>query len=273
MADKPQTDNPEKHPYDNIFKDRWTAKALDVLKKQLKEDFSGQAEKPTEFSRKLYKADFVYLEDKNGQKKVFHLEIQTADDPKMLARMLLYAGFLYDDYGVPITQVVLYLGNNKTLNKANIGGFNYEYKVIYIKNLSYETFLKSKDTLAFAILGGFGIYSLETVLKDIFKSAEKFLITGKDLLELQQDIEKFSTLRGLEKQVKLLMPKIMPFDIDITKTPTFQAGELKGKLEEKLAIAEALILDGLPLEQVMKFTGLTLLQITTLQLELSKKNK
>ncbi len=268
MADKTEKDNPEKHPYDNIFKDRWTAKALDVLKKQLKEDFSGQEEKPTEFSRKLYKADFVYLKDKNGEKKVFHLEIQTADDPKMLARRLLYAGFLYDDYGVPITQVVLYLGNNKTVNKANIG-FNYEYKVIYIKDLSYETFLKSKNTLAFAILGRFGIYSLETVLKDIFKAADKFLITGKDLLELQQDIEKFSTLRGLEKQIKLLMPKIMPFDIDITKTPTFQEGKLEGKLE----IAEALILDKMPLKQVMNATGLTLLQITELHLRLTKKKE
>ncbi len=66
----------------------------------------------------------------------------------------------------------------------------------------------------------------------------------------------------------------MPFDIDITKTPTYQAGkeEAEQKAEqEKLAIAEAMLLDKMPLEQVVKFTKLTLLQITALQIKLSKK--
>ncbi len=140
MADnRENTENKEKHPYDNIFKEKWTSKALDVLKKQLKEDFSGQEEKPTELSRNLYKADFVYVKEKNNKKTVFHLEIQTADDPKMLSRMLVYASLLYEKHNSKIRQVVLYLDNNKTINKANIGGFRYEYEVVYIKDLDYET--------------------------------------------------------------------------------------------------------------------------------------
>lgn len=59
----------------------------------------------------------------------------------------------------------------------------------------------------------------------------------------------------------------MPFDIDITQTPTYQ----EGKLEGKLTTATAMLIDKMPIAQIIKFTGLTLAQINALQAELDNK--
>ncbi len=57
----------------------------------------------------------------------------------------------------------------------------------------------------------------------------------------------------------------MAHNIDFTKTLLYQ----EGKLEEKLATAKEMLLDKLPIAQIVKYTKLTFEQIQKLQDELN----
>ena len=179
--------------------------------------------------------------------------------------MLMYAAFLYNEYVMPVKQVVLYLGENKTANEAYLGYFDYNYKVIYIKEIPYESFLNDSENLVFAILADFGEDNLKTVLKNIFKVASKYFTNNKNFAELAENIEKLGKLRELENEINILIPTIMPFDIDFRDTPTWR----KAQLEEKFATAKAMLIDKMPIAQIAKFTGLTLEQIQALEKEIN----
>ena len=86
-----------------------------------------------------------------------------------------------------------------------------------------------------------------------------------------------ATLGGLRKlKTKIIHnPTIMALHIDIKDHEFYTEGELngelKGELKKALAIGEAMLLDKMPIEQVVKFTGLTFEQIKSLQADLDKK--
>ena len=270
MAKKriPTKPTKESNEYDNVFKDKFNKNSLQLIRGLLDEKFTKfVATKPTEFTRKLRKADFVYLVEENNQKEVFHLEIQTKNDTKMRKRMFLYAAFLYDKYTKPVKQVVLYLGNNTTPNVVKLGYCNYEYKIIYIKDIPYMEFLKDSSNLVFAILGDLGEDNLKTVLSNVFKEAAKYFVNPKDFAELAEDIEKLGKLRKVEEEIHLLIPTVMPFDIDYKDTPTWRKATQEAELKKQIDIAKIMLIEKMPIEQVAKFTGLTLEQVQALEKE------
>ncbi len=57
----------------------------------------------------------------------------------------------------------------------------------------------------------------------------------------------------------------MPFDIDYKDTPTWR----KATLETKLADAKEMLLDKLPIAQIVKYTKLTLEQVQALEKEIN----
>ena len=270
MAKRKAKPTKESNEYDNVFKEKFNNNSLQVIRGLLDEKFTNIViTKPTDFTRNLRKADFVYLVEENGIKEVFHLEVQTKEDTKMVQRMYLYSAFLYNEYVMPVKQVVLYLGDNKTPNDADLGYFDYKYKVIYIKEIPYESFLNDSENLVFAILADFGEDNLKTVLKNIFKTASKYFTNNKNFAELAQNIEKLGKLRELENEINILIPTIMPFDIDFRDTPTWRKATQEAKLEAEFAIAKAMLIDKMPIVQIAKFTGLTLEQIQALEKEIN----
>ena len=94
-----------------------------------------------------------------------------------------------------------------------------------------------------------------------------------------------ATLGGLRKlKTKIIHnPTIMALHIDIKDHEFYVEGKLEGKLEgelkgklkgelnKALAIGEAMLIDKMPIEQVVKFTGLTFEQIKALQADLEKR--
>ncbi len=175
-----------------------------------------------------------------------------------------------------IKQILLFLGNQKTGSvgkctmpfKKDFGSFVYEYQLIDITQIDYKEFLKHPETLAFAILGKFDSKNEDKVMTEIKNKAISYYKHRDKIREFLADLITLSGLRILKTEITK-NTIIMALDLHIEDHEFYKAGELKGKLE----IAEALILDGLPLKQVMKATRLTLLQITELQLKLNKKNK
>ena len=51
--------------------------------------------------------------DQDGKEFLLHLEFQTTNDPKMIYRMAEYRAILQRKYGIPVRQVVIYLGSEK----------------------------------------------------------------------------------------------------------------------------------------------------------------
>lgn len=147
--------------------------------------------------------------------------------------------------------------------------FTYRYELINISEIDYKDFFGSKNTLIFAILGNFNGNTNVQVISEIVEESMLFFLQKEELAEFLTDLITLSILRKLEKEVRLYcnqLPKIMALNIDITEHPLYQEGELK----EKLAIATTMIIDKMPNNQVVKFTGLTLEQVQALQADLEK---
>ncbi len=284
-----------KNKYDAIFKNKLKDKFLGLLLNFSKDKINKSAEitsQPIEFSLTLERdADFLFVATEKDKETFYHLEVQTDNDDLMLNRMLTYLALINERHNTKnrekplfIKQILLFLGNEKTKSvgkctmpfKKNFGGCIYEYQLIDITQIGYKEFLKHPETYAFAILGKFNSKDEDKVIAEIKDKAVRHYKNRDNLREFLADLIMLSGLRNLKTEITK-NTTIMALELHIEDHEFYkageEAGELKGKLEEKLAIAEALILDGLPLKQVMKFTGLTLLQITELQMKLSKKNK
>jgi len=120
--------------------------------------YSEPVEKPTEFTSKTLRIDFVFEVLRGGKEEIWHIEEQTASDTDMFERMLLYVALLYGKYKKPVYQVVLYVGDDKNprsqmKKKKRIGFFEYNYEVINLSDIPYKRFLKSANMLPFAVLG------------------------------------------------------------------------------------------------------------------------
>ena len=283
MTDDNENENKkDPHPFDRILKSVVNKTSLSIFNGQLKDStFNNLVSKPIEFSTVTKKADFVYEFWKQNDQKidvldtVFHLEAQIAAETYMLQRMLLYAGLIGSQYAKDkhtpkIKQIVLYLGReNNVVFKQDFGYFNYKYKVIYIKNIDYRKFLEDPNTLILAIAGKYDEGEFFSVLKKIIQTATIFF---KDNLGEMKDfltnLEKFGILLKLRGKIyynikDILKTTIMALHIDeiMSDMDSYKEGEKKGKLEGKLEDVKAMLLDKLPIEQIARYTGLTVAQI------------
>src|SRR5437763_1578155 len=64
-----------------------------------------------EFPNIQYKVGDLLRELPDGT--LFHLEIQSTNDRKMVSRMNIYCSLIYDRYEKDISQMVLYIGSEK----------------------------------------------------------------------------------------------------------------------------------------------------------------
>jgi len=256
--------------YDQIFKKHLQDGFLKIVTEFLSVHFDEviNDEKPTEFTTKTLRSDFVFQVKRNGRREIWHIEEQTDGDTDMPERMLKYVALLYEKYKIPVYQVVLYVGNRNRMtsamkNNLPIGFFTFCYEIISLSEIPYHKFLSTPETLPFAILGDFGGQRLENVLEDIGEKAEKFLQKEDDMVNFVSDLIVLSERRGLDKQVSTLKSKIMSIITDYRKTYPFKQGKLEGKEEGKEEVARALLSLG-------KITHEEIAAVTDLPLEIIK---
>ena len=101
--------------FDKILKENIEAVFLPLVEKMLgisiKETFELKDKIQITIERE---PDYLKMViDQNGKKWILHLEFQTTNDPKMLYRMAEYKAILQRKYGIPVRQVVIYLGSEK----------------------------------------------------------------------------------------------------------------------------------------------------------------
>ncbi|NJO18020.1 MAG: DUF4351 domain-containing protein [Thioploca sp.] len=169
--------------------------------------------------------------------RLYHLELQTANDITMPQRMLDYFALLFTTYQQEPFQQVLYVGN-KTLSMTNhliLTKLQFEYEIIDIRHLDCQPRLESPDIEdnLLAILCRIEGHEREVVRRILYRIAQ---VTSKERRDLWEQLLILTGLRSIQVQelVKQEGQK-MPITVDMGETiwgkELFEQGEHKGFLE------------------------------------------
>jgi predicted transposase YdaD len=161
-----------------------------------------------------------------------HWEIQSTDED-MRARLLVYYALFFQKYGIPLKQIVVYIGNEpprKILeNKLELEGLRLEFAVVDLKKTPKEVFLYSDtpEEVVLAILCDFGADQPEQVIRQILQHLLKLIGRVPRLKKYQQQLQVLSRLRKLEIPTQEQITA-MPIHYDIESDGLYLQGIEKG---------------------------------------------
>lgn len=161
-----------------------------------------------------------------------HWEIQSTHED-MRARLLVYYALFFQKYGLPLKQIVVYIGNDpprKILeNKLVLEGLRLEFVVVDLKNIPKEVFLYSDtpEELVLAILCDFGSDQPQQVIRQILQHLSKIIGRVPRLKKYQKQLQVLSRLRKLEVPTKNEIAT-MPIHYDIETDGLYLEGLEKG---------------------------------------------
>ena len=198
---------------------------------------------------------------------LFHLEIQSINDPLMPKRMLKYAALIYENYDQFPFQMILYVGDRdiKIASKIKEKNLRYNYEVRDIREFDCSKLIESEDITdnIIAILCNIKDFDrlfakLNEKLLDLDnKKREDYLRKLFYLLRLRPDVHELYKQKKNEELA-------MPFIIEKERDPLYKDGLEKGiekgleKVNEtKIAIAKALLKQKIDIDIIVKSTGLS----------------
>jgi predicted transposase/invertase (TIGR01784 family) len=91
------------------------------------------------------------------------------------------------------------------------------------------------------------------------------IIAAKEEIRMAYDVLT-SISRDADERARFRARRKFQMDLAHDKLVSFEEGELKGRLEGKLETAKSMLAAGLPLDQILLFTGLTPEQIESLRI-------
>ena len=169
--------------------------------------------------------------------RLYHLELQTANESTMPERMLDYFSLLFNTYRQEPFQQVLYVGS-KTLSMTNhltLTKLQFEYEVVDIRQIDCRPLLESpnlEDNLL-AILCRIEGREREVVQRILHRIAQ---VTSKERRDFWEQLLILTGLRSIQVQ-ELVKPEgqKMPITVDMGETiwgkELFEKGERQGILE------------------------------------------
>ena len=161
-----------------------------------------------------------------------HWEIQSTDED-MRARQLVYYALFFQKYGIPLKQIVIYVGNEpakKILqNILVVEGLRLEFTVVDLKSIPKEVFLHSDtpEEVVLAILCDFGADRPEQVIRQILQHLLKLVGRVPRLKKYQKQLQVLSRLRKLEIPTKKEISS-MPIHYEIEQDGLYLEGIEKG---------------------------------------------
>lgn len=169
--------------------------------------------------------------------RLYHLELQTANDNTMPSRMLEYFSLLFNTYHQEPFQQVLYVGH-KTLTMRNhltLHKLRFEYTLIDIRTIDCHPLLESQDIAdnLLAILCGIEGRERDIVRQILYRIAQ---VTSKERRDLWEQLLILTGLRDLQIQELVKQEgRKMPITVDMGETiwgkELFNQGKLSGILE------------------------------------------
>ena len=172
--------------------------------------------------------------------RLYHLELQSTNDPTMPWRMLDYYSLLHQHYGQAPQQQVLYVGEAPLALASHIAvaTLSFHYEVIDIRTLDGERLLASavlEDNLLALLCGSDNprlvVQRLLQRIGDLPRPARSDAVVALLIL---------AELRRLQALV-LEETKQMPITIDIMENPFLREAFEKGQLEGRQAGESALL--------------------------------
>jgi len=205
-----------------------------------------------------------------------HWEIQT-DDEDMRSRNLLYYALAHHATGLPIKQIVLYVGDQKPRlilqNALALEGVRLEFVVVNIREIPKERFLESQvpEEVVLALLCDFGQDRPEKVVRMILDNLLKIIGRVERLKKYQRQLQVLSRLRKLQPIVRKEI-SLMPVKFDIETDELYLEGIGKGvEKHQHDTVVRCLRTGVLSLEMIANLAGVTLEYVHQVQRELSSQ--
>jgi predicted transposase/invertase (TIGR01784 family) len=223
-------DPPKQHQdYDNVLKKSFTRIYQSIIHKLLGLDMRKTIKLPTSFSRtKEKRSDFAIKVSQPGKKShITHVEFQSGNDKDMDKRELGYYNDYYWQYNLEIIQYVIFLGPGKPTMKAEINHQNlsFRYNIIVMNQIDVDLFLNSDNPheIILAVLCKYTRKEAPKIIKQILEKLSAKAQNERDLHEYVTDLEILSGLRKLQSETKKQVQK-MPVIYDLTKDIRFKEG-------------------------------------------------
>lgn len=157
--------------------------------------------------------------------------------------MLVYYGFLYHDYELPIKQYVLYIGRKeaaKMPTSTKHENLDFKFHLINIVDLDHEKFLYSKqpEDIVISILCDFKDRTADNIIETILKRLRLF---SQDELELGKYLKQLEILSNLRNLQELTIKKLndMSLIYDLETDIRYKQGYEKAQKEAELKLKEA----------------------------------
>lgn len=251
--------------YDKIFRENMDAALPGIIEHLLGLDIVHSEEIDDDIQHtKERKPDLLKkVTDRTGNVFILHLEYQVKNENEMVFRMVEYRVMLQRKYGIQVRQFVLFMGSGKPrmATEINEDRLKYSYQLIALSQVDYKIFLRSDkpEEKMLAILANFENDSEELALQNILKGVQG-AATG-DFAESRyfKQLRILAQLRKLDVKFVEAMESITKFFKE-EKDPLFRRGEAKGKMEIALEMKK----EGIPVEQIAKFTKLSVEEINKL---------
>lgn len=217
--------------------------------------------------------------DSTGKVFILHIEYQVQNENAMVFRMAEYMVMLLRKYALPVEQYVLFMGPGKPRMQTAIDEdrLKYNYQMIALSEIDYKIFLESDkpEEKILAILANFERDGEDLALCNIVKGVQAGAKGDFAESRYLKQLRILAQIKKLDVKFAEVMESITKFFKE-EKDPFFQKGEAigvaKGEVigeargDRKRAITVAIEMkkDGIPTEQIAKYTGLTTKEIEEL---------
>ena len=267
----------QSNQYDKIFRENMEAALPGIIEHVLKLYIVHSEEIQDDIQHTKERKPDLLKKVTNSSGKVFilHIEYQVKNENEMVYRMAEYHIMLLRKYSLPVEQFVLFMGAGKAgmPTEINENRLKFSYPLIALSEINYKIFLKSDkaEEKILAILANFDNDGEELALQNILKGVRA--VKQGDFAESRyfEQLRILAQLRKLDIKFAEAMESITKFFKE-EKDPFFQRGEAKGEargeargsLARAIAIAGEMKKDGIPVEQIAKFTKLSFEEIEKL---------
>ncbi len=220
--------------YDKILKENIGQIFLPLTEKQLGIRIRTSEELKDKLQTTLEReADFLrIITTQEGEVFILHLEFQTTDESKMVYRMQEYHAILQKKYGLPVRQLVYYLGEKPTKMRSRLEPTEVYrgFKLLSFHQVAHQEFIVSQvpEEIMLALLADFGEDTAEDVIRKVL---ERLLQLKTNPTMLEKYLRQMLVLARLRENLNETLDKqitAMALTYDIEKDRLYQQGMAKG---------------------------------------------
>ena len=275
--------------YDKIFKENMEANLEGIVEQVLSMKIFITEELPDDLQHtKERKPDLLKkVQDEDGQVFILHIEYQRSNDQNMAYRMAEYSIMLQRKYRLPVSQYMIYLGQEKLNMPTEIEStnFKFKYEVKAISTIDYRLFLNHEviEMKLLAVLADLSAVDPKEIIRELILEITEIVAEELVLGKYMNQLKIFAQLRDLEQILKEIMEEVSSWyvkerdpyyiigrDEGVTLERTRSKLSIARKLEEertrsKLSIARKMKKEGLTIPLIAKITGLNQEEILLLE--------